>query len=218
MTTAAIVELFQRALPGAGFETVPATDEPTFFLEPAHLIETCRTLRDAPELQFAFLADVTAVDFWPREPRFEVVYHLVSIGTPVGSDVTPVAPARVRLKVRVSGESARLPTVSTIWPSANWAEREIWDLFGIAFDGHPDLRRILMPEDWDGYPLRKDYPVQVDLPARIHEPLQVTEEEFARNVRAERYVPGTRRDDGAPGGRAMSKPQTTASESGSDAS
>ena len=86
------------------------------------------------------LAELTAVDFWPREPRFEVVYILVSIAHRL----------RLRLKVRLHGDDAHVATVSGIWPAANWLEREVWDLFGIVFDGHPDPRRLLMPEDWEG--------------------------------------------------------------------
>jgi len=131
-------------------------------------------LRDARG--FILLADITAVDWWPREPRFEVVYHLASAGD------------RLRLKTRLAGAGARLPTVHTIWPAANWLEREVWDLFGIVFDGHPDPRRLLMPEDWDGYPLRKDYPVQIRMPVRMSEPLQVSEQEFRENVEKDRLA------------------------------
>ena len=79
-----------------------------------------------------------------------------------------------------------MATVSDVWPAANWLEREVWDLFGIVFDGHPDPRRLLMPEDWEGFPLRKDYPVQVKLPPRATEALQVTEEEFRANLTKDR--------------------------------
>ena len=135
-------------------------------------------LKNHPDLQFAFLAELTAVDFWPREPRFEVVYVLVSI----------THRARLRMKVRLNADDAHVTTVSEIWPAANWLEREVWDLFGIAFDRHPDPRRLLMPEDWEGYPLRKDYPVQIRKHANASEPLQVTEEEFRRNVQRDRLT------------------------------
>jgi len=114
------------------------------------------------------------VDWWPREPRFEVVYQLASEND------------RLRLKVRLSGDSARLPTVQSVWAGANWLEREVWDLFGIVFEGHGDLRRLLMPEDWEGHPLRKDFPVQIRLKPKSSEPLQVTEEQFRRNLQADK--------------------------------
>jgi NADH-quinone oxidoreductase subunit C len=139
-----------------------------------------RALRDRPDLAFTFLAEVTAVDFWPREPRFEVVYILVSIAQRL----------RLRVKVRLHGADPHVATVSGVWPAANWLEREVWDLFGIAFDGHPDPRRLLMPEDWEGYPLRKDYPVQIRMTPRASEPLQVTEDEFRASVARDRLTRG----------------------------
>jgi NADH-quinone oxidoreductase subunit C len=140
------------------------------------VVEIAHTLRERPDLRFEFLAELTAVDFWPREPRFELVYLLVSIEHRL----------RLRMKVRLPGAGAHIGTVSGIWPAANWLEREVWDLFGIVFDGHPDLRRLLMPEDWDGFPLRKDFPVQIRRPAYVAEPLQVTEQEFRDSVERDR--------------------------------
>jgi NADH-quinone oxidoreductase subunit C len=135
-----------------------------------------RTLRDHPDLRFSLLVDITAVDYWPREPRFEVVYLFVSIEHSL----------RLRVKVPLQGASAVIATVSDLWPAANWLEREVWDLFGIVFDGHPDLRRLLMPDDWEGHPLRKDFPVQVRKGAATSMPLQVTEEEFRANLERDR--------------------------------
>src|SRR4029078_125359 len=135
-----------------------------------------------PDLQFSFAADVTGVDFMPREPRFEVVMHLVSLGVPGFGDVAK----RLRVKVRVPGTDARMLSVSSVWKAMNWGEREVYDLFGIHFDGHPDLRRILMPEDCDGYPARKDYPVQITMKPKVYEPLALTAEEFASNVQRQR--------------------------------
>ena len=94
------------------------------------------------------------------------------------------------MKVRLHGDDARVATVSDVWPAANWLEREVWDLFGIVFDGHPDPRRLLMPEDWEGFPLRKDYPVQIKLTPRTTEALQVTEEEFRANMMKDRLTRG----------------------------
>ncbi|MBI3668585.1 MAG: NADH-quinone oxidoreductase subunit C [Acidobacteria bacterium] len=107
-------------------------------------------LRGDPELQFTLLADITATDRFPLEPRFELNYHLVSLA---GHE-------RLRVKVRVAASEPVADSVTTVWPTADWHEREIFDLFGVRFEGHPDLRRILMPEDWEGHPLRKDYPTE----------------------------------------------------------
>ncbi len=116
--------------------------------------DVCGYLRDEPQLKMDHLADLTAVDFstYPGDtgPRFEVVYNLIST----------VYRHRIRLKVRVPEEDPRIDTVSSIWQTAHWHERETYDLMGIKFDGHPDLRRILMPEDWEGHPLRKEYPLK----------------------------------------------------------
>ncbi len=109
--------------------------------------ERCRS--DA-NLQFNLLTDATCLDRYPIEPRFELNYHLVSIPRRT----------KVRLRVNLSGDDPVLDSIVTVWPGANWLEREIFDLFGIRFSGHPDLRRILLPEDWEGYPLRRDYPVE----------------------------------------------------------
>ena len=97
-----------------------------------------------------FLSDVTCADFYPREPRFEMAYHLLSIKHK----------ERIRLKVKLSGDDPVLESITPVWPSANFFERELFDLFGVRFLGHPYLRRIMMPEDWQGHPLRKDYPVE----------------------------------------------------------
>ena len=113
--------------------------------------------RDDGGLQFNLLTDATCVDRFPLEPRFELNYHLVSIPKRL----------KVRLRVKLSGDDPVVDSLVPVWPGANWLEREIFDLFGIQFTGHPDLRRILLPEDWEGYPLRKDYPVEGfrDIPA-----------------------------------------------------
>ena len=124
--------------------------ELTIVVPREHLRRAAEFLRGDPELQFTFLADLTGVDRFPIEPRFELNYHLLSMARR----------QRVRLKVRVSGDDPVVESVTAVWPTANWHEREVFDLFGVRFEGHPDLRRILMPEDWEVHPLRKDYPVE----------------------------------------------------------
>jgi NADH-quinone oxidoreductase subunit C len=179
MEFTALVSLLQQALPGVAVEAVPGVDrQTTVYIPRDDVLEAMRAFRDRPELAFTLLIEVTAADFWPREPRFELIYLLVSLEHRL----------RLRVKVRLSGDDAHIATVSGVWPAANWLEREVWDLFGIAFDGHPDPRRLLMPEDWEGYPLRKDYPVQIQMTPRTTEPLQVTPEEFRANVERDRLA------------------------------
>jgi len=102
------------------------------------------------------------------------------------SDAPPPNRLRLRVKVRLAADDPHVATVCDVWPAANWLEREVWDLFGIVFEGHGDLRRLLMPEDWEGHPLRKDFPVQIRLKPKSSEPLQVTEEQFRKNLQADR--------------------------------
>ena len=174
-----LIASLQDAVPAAQFESAPSVDlQTTMYVSRDELPAVARALRDRPDLAFTFLAEVTAVDFWPREPRFELVYILVSIAHRL----------RLRVKVRLPGVDPHVATVSGVWPAANWLEREVWDLFGISFEGHPDPRRLLMPEDWDGYPLRKDYPVQIKMTPRTSEPLQVTVEEFRASVVKDRLT------------------------------
>lgn len=178
-----MTDLLQQHLPADSFESNAAADGmPTIYVPVERLVETMRALRDTPELAFGFLADILAVDFYPREPRYEVVYLLASLGT----SGEGAAARRLRVKVRVPGTNPSVPTLSGLWKAADWAERELWDLFGIRVDGHADLRRILMPEDWEGHPMRKDYPVQIKQAVKVYEPLQVSEEEFMANIQASR--------------------------------
>jgi len=125
-------------------------DEMTIVIDRPAIREACALLRDNPDFPFNYLSDITCVDWSPSEPRFEVIYHLLSIPKK----------ERVRLKVRLDGSSPVIESLTSVWAGANYFEREIFDLFGIRFTGHPYLRRLLMPEDWEGYPLRKDYPVE----------------------------------------------------------
>ena len=114
-----------------------------------------RWLKEDPQLDFNFLADLTAVDYLDkRTPRFEVVYHLYSLSKN----------HRLRVKIPVAGEDPVVDSLTPLWKGANWLEREVWDMFGIRFRGHPDLRRILLYEQFEGYPLRKDYPVNYRQP------------------------------------------------------
>jgi NADH-quinone oxidoreductase subunit C len=184
MDSTAIIGMLSRAVPSAALESLPSADGmPTIGVPREQLVEVGRALRDIPELRFAFLADLVPVDYLPREPRFEITYLLASLGT---GDFGETA-RRLRVKVRVpGGEDATVPSVSSVWPAAGWAEREAYDLFGIHFSDHPDLRRILMPEDWEGFPLRKDYPVQIKQPVKTYEPLQVSQEQFVANIESTR--------------------------------
>ncbi|HYL09723.1 MAG TPA: NADH-quinone oxidoreductase subunit C [Candidatus Acidoferrales bacterium] len=114
------------------------------------LLGAAELLRGDTNLLFNFLSDLTCVDRFPNEPRFELNYHLLSLSRR----------AKLRIRVRTSGSDPVVPSLTSVWPGINWHERETFDLFGVRFEGHPDLRRILMPEDWEGHPLRKDFPVE----------------------------------------------------------
>ena len=154
MTTEAVAELVKRATALVA-EATPAPDEAlvrgqaVIIVPRTRAAEALATLRDHPDLRFDRLSDLTAVDYLGREPRFEVVYELHSLALH----------HRLRVKVPVPGDDPAVPTVTGLWKSALWAEREVFDLFGIRFVGHPDLRRILMYPEFEGHPLRKDYPV-----------------------------------------------------------
>jgi NADH-quinone oxidoreductase subunit C len=154
MTGAAILAALQARFAPAIVESHQQHGDATAVVRRESLVEIFRHCRDATPLGFDMLTDLTAVDYlkYPgREdgPRFDVVYHLYSL--PHNH--------RLRVKVRVEEDDAVVPTVVPLWPIANWLEREVWDMFGIRFDGHPDLRRLLLYEEFVGHPLRKDYPV-----------------------------------------------------------
>lgn len=133
-------------------ETVRFRDEVTTVVAKDHILDVGRYLRD--DLAYDHLSDITVADWLGRDPRFDVVYHFYSYAEHVWH----------RVKVRANQTEA-VPSMTALWPCANWPEREAYDLFGIIFDGHPNLERILMPSGWVGYPLRKDYPIsQIVLP------------------------------------------------------
>jgi NADH-quinone oxidoreductase subunit C len=143
---ASLVDWNREAITGVKFDR----DEMTISVDRAHIREACVLLKEDANCPFNFLSDVTCVDWYPSEPRFEVIYHLLSIPNK----------ERVRLKVRLNSASPVVESLTSVWPGANYFEREVFDMFGVRFSGHPYLRRILMPEDWEGHPLRKDYPVE----------------------------------------------------------
>jgi len=145
-----VVENLRAWNPNVIEEVIEFRDETTIVLPRKVLRAVAERCRDHADLRFNLLTDATCVDRYPHDPRFELNYHLVSIPRR----------DRVRLQVRLSGTDPVIESLVPIWPGANWLEREIFDLFGIRFTGHPDLRRILLPEDWEGYPLRRDYPVE----------------------------------------------------------
>ena len=142
------VQKLRASMPHVIEEVSSFRDQVTIRIFKDNILEACLFLRDTPELEFDFLTDLTAVDYPVRPKRFDVVYHLYSM----------TRNHRLRLKAGVS-EGESIPSVVPVWKAANWEERECYDMFGIVFSGHPDLRRILLPEDWEGFPLRKDYPL-----------------------------------------------------------
>ncbi len=148
MSDQAIVEKLQAKFPSAVLGVVEHRGETTVTVEKEPIVEICTFLRD--DCGYNLLTDLCGVDYLGKSPRFMVVYNLYNITTK----------QRLRIKCPVEEQDARVDTVSVVWGTANWHERECWDLMGISFNNHPDLRRILMPADWEGHPLRKDYPVQ----------------------------------------------------------
>jgi NADH/F420H2 dehydrogenase subunit C len=184
MDAAHIIEILQTAVPGGQYEAAASVDLPTIYVLPEHLVATALALRDHPNLRFEAIIEVTAVDYLPRVPRFEVVYHLLSVTNR----------QHVRLKVRVlnaaAAEAGVVPSLQGVWRGTGWPEREVWDMFGIVFTGHGDLRRLLTPEDWEGHPARKDYPVQIQKTPQTYEPLEVSQEQFRANLERDRVGRG----------------------------
>lgn len=142
-----IIDRLRQRFPEAVLEAIQL-DWPTLRIARDHIFQVCRFLRDDAEAQFDFLTDVTGRHIPDAEKPFQVIYHLYSFPRN----------ARLRLKVDL-GQDETIPSVVEVWSGANWMEREVYDLFGIRFENHPDLRRLLLPEDWEGHPLRKDYPL-----------------------------------------------------------
>lgn len=143
------VKKLKEVFPNSILGSYSFRDENTVIVKKEDIVDVCRFLKTSPELSFDFLSDLCGVDYMGREPRFDVVYHLFSINKR----------HRIRLKAMV-GEGEKIPSVVGVWKTADWHEREAYDLLGIIFDGHPNLTRILMSDDWDGHPLRKDYPLK----------------------------------------------------------
>ncbi len=151
------VEAVKKAYPQAVEDVVQYAGETTLVLNPDYLPAVARFMRDASGLVYNFLSDISAVDYYPdynRPGRFGVSYHLLSM----------LYKRRLRLKVYLPEDEPAVETVTTVWPGANWPEREIMDMMGVDFKGHPDKRRILMPEDWNGHPHRRDYPLGYETP------------------------------------------------------
>ena len=149
--------VLRRVLDGCGgavVDTHARFGDATASVDSARLVEVMRFLRDDPELAFDMLTDLTCVDYLGQQPRFEMVYHLYSVAKN----------HRVRIKARVGGPAPELPSAVPLYPSADWMEREVWDLYGVRFRGHPDLRRILLYDGFEGHPLRKDYPKELRQP------------------------------------------------------
>lgn len=149
----ALIELVKKTFPRAVLASHSQLGDDTVVLDAGSWKEVARFLRDSPESDMSMLTDLTAVDFLDRDPRFEVVAHLYSLSRG----------HRLRIKARVGdrdGESVEIETLTDLWASANWLERECYDMFGVKFLGHPDLRRILLYPEFEGHPLRKDYPAE----------------------------------------------------------
>ncbi|MDY0189162.1 MAG: NADH-quinone oxidoreductase subunit C [Desulfuromonas sp.] len=144
----AVVAKLKSAFAASVLEVKEHRGEVTVTVKKEDIVAICQFLKD--EAGYNFLCDLCGVDYLGQQPRFMVVYNLYNITTK----------ERLRVKVAVAEDDASVDTVSTVWATANWPERECWDLMGISFNNHPDLRRILMPADWVGHPLRKDYPLQ----------------------------------------------------------
>ncbi len=153
-----LLEKVREALGDKVLDSHASVGDATILVAREQIVEVMQTLRDHTELRFNFLMDLTAVDYLGREPRFDVVYHLASIEEQPRGTAPCRLFHRLRVKIGVPEETCEAPSMVELWPAANWMEREVWDLYGIRFQGHPDPRRILLYEQFEGHPLRKDYP------------------------------------------------------------
>ena len=143
------LELLKESFPEDVLEAGTVQGDATAVIQPGALVRVMEFLKDDGRLRFDLLVDITAVDYLGRMPRFDVVYHLVSL--PFNQ--------RLRIKVPVDGDIPAVDSLTSLWGSADWLEREVWDMFGVRFTGHPNLKRILLYEEFQGHPLRKDYPI-----------------------------------------------------------
>ena len=144
-----VVEKLRAALPDAIEDVGDFRGERTISVRKDQIVDVCRVLRDDADLRYNFLSDIVADDLLPEYPRFAVSYHLLSLPNK----------HRIRVRVRVEDPDEGPPTMAEVWPIATWLEMEVWDLMGVRFVGNTSLRRLFLPEDWQGHPLRKDYPL-----------------------------------------------------------
>lgn len=149
MDNATVIERLSAAYAGSIEKTGEFRNDASIYIKRSALIDVARFLHDDPELNYNFLENLCGVDYLGRNPRFEVVYHLLSHKNR----------HRIALKVGIPENDLTVPTLTGLWATANWQERETYDMFGIVFTGHPSLTRILMPDDWEGFPQRKDVPL-----------------------------------------------------------
>ena len=149
MDNATVISRLQSAFSHAVEDVVEFRGQASVYVTRDSIVDIAQFLRDDPELRYNFLENLCGVDYFGREPRFEVVYHLLSYQNR----------HRICLKVGLPEDDLNMPSITSLWQTANWQERETYDMFGIEFHGHPSLERILMPEDWVGHPLRKDVPL-----------------------------------------------------------
>lgn len=150
MKTSSTLKKLTEKFPESIIETHSFRNDDTAIIKKDDIVKVATFLRDDPGLLFNFMMDLTAVDYFGKDPRFEVVYHLYSLNYNT----------RIRIKAKVSESDCAIDSITSIWISADWFEREAFDLYGIHFKGHPNLKRILMYEDFKGHPLRKDYPIR----------------------------------------------------------